>query len=542
MGLFTTSRRQKRKAVMNVVYLLLFLFSYAHTFSQKAFNKGNLVVLRLGDGTSALSNSVAPVYLDEYSPTGKLVQSVTLPSSGTGHKLVLGGNSTSEGEIASSQDGAYVVVAGYDTIAGVTGASSSATIHRTVAIIGENAVPDISTSLTNVLSASSVRTVATDDGTNFWLGGSNKGTYYAKKGADTGTLIQNAITNSKCMKVIGGNLYLSTAQGSNLRIGQIGSGLPTTAGQTFNGFQGLPTSGSPNSYFFADLSPTIPGFDVLYYADNLAGQGIFKFSKINDTTWVSNGMASFSGSGLTGLAGVATDTGVVLYTTNYTTSASGLNVTVDKSGYNQAITASVIPLLSAPANTGFKSVAFAPTGSGLPITLLSFNGKLDATGWASLWWSVSDNADAAFYTVEASTDGIHYSAVASLSPSKNTTSYTTQYYAGKNISTYYRLSIISKEGKSTYSKEVLLSNKEATKFALYPNPARNSIVLTHSIAIACATIDIYAIDGRKVYSSLVAEGLSSSRIDVSNFKAGTYNLVYSNNGQRQVFTFIKSLQ
>ena len=527
MGLFFTSQRKKSSNFMNAICLLLFLLSSANAFAQQSFNKGNLVVLRVGDGVATLSNTAAPVYLDEYTTAGKLVQSVPLPSSGAGHKLVLTGNSTSEGQIASSQDGVYVVVAGYDTIAGVTGSSSSTTIHRIVALTASDAKPDLSTSLSNVLSASSVRTVATDDGSNFWLGGSNKGTYYAKKGADTGTLIQNVITNTKAMKVLGGNLYLSTAQGSNFRIGQIGNGLPTTAAQTFNGFQGLPTSGSPNSFFFADLSPTIAGFDVLYYADNLPGQGIFKYSKINDSTWVSNGLAPYTGSGLTGLAGIVTDTGVVLYSTNYTTTASGLNITVDKSGYNQAITGSVTQLLSAPANTGFKSVALAPNGSALPISLLSFNGKLEATGWANMWWSVSDNADAAYYTIETSTDGIHFKAATSITPVKNRDSYTTALYVGKNMNSYYRLNIISKGGKSVYSNVVLLSNKTTTTYTVYPNPARNSITVTHAMASANATIDIYAIDGRKVYSSLVAEGLSSSRVDVSNLKAGTYRLIYS---------------
>jgi len=211
MGLFFTSQRQKSSNFMNAICLLLLLVAYVQAYSQKTFNKGNLVVLRVGDGVAPLSNTAAPVYLDEYTTAGKLVQSVSLPSSGAGHKLVLTGNSTSEGQIASSQDGVYVVVAGYDTIAGVTGSSSSTTIHRIVALTASDAKPDVSTSLSNVLSASSVRTVATDDGSNLWLGGSNKGTYYAKKGADTGTLIHNVITNTKHMKVIAGNFYLSTA-------------------------------------------------------------------------------------------------------------------------------------------------------------------------------------------------------------------------------------------------------------------------------------------------------------------------------------------
>ena len=43
------------------------------------FTPGNLVVVRVGAGATALSNAATQVFLDEYSPTGGLVQSVPLP-------------------------------------------------------------------------------------------------------------------------------------------------------------------------------------------------------------------------------------------------------------------------------------------------------------------------------------------------------------------------------------------------------------------------------------------------------------------------------
>ena len=42
------------------------------------FTGGNVVVYRVGDGGSALTNAAAPVFLDEYGPTGTKAQSVAL--------------------------------------------------------------------------------------------------------------------------------------------------------------------------------------------------------------------------------------------------------------------------------------------------------------------------------------------------------------------------------------------------------------------------------------------------------------------------------
>jgi hypothetical protein len=40
------------------------------------FTAGNIVVYRVGDGTAALGSTATAVFLDEYTPSGTLVQSV----------------------------------------------------------------------------------------------------------------------------------------------------------------------------------------------------------------------------------------------------------------------------------------------------------------------------------------------------------------------------------------------------------------------------------------------------------------------------------
>src|SRR5262249_6112923 len=45
-------------------------------YAQQAFTPGNLVIVRRGDGTSALGNPNTLVFLDEYTTGGTLVQSI----------------------------------------------------------------------------------------------------------------------------------------------------------------------------------------------------------------------------------------------------------------------------------------------------------------------------------------------------------------------------------------------------------------------------------------------------------------------------------
>ncbi len=92
-----------------------------------AFTPGDLVVYRVGTGTGALGSGSTAVFLDEYSPTGTLVQSIPLPTalSGSNNPLTASGTATSEGNLSVSQDGSHLLLTGYDAITGVAGIATS---------------------------------------------------------------------------------------------------------------------------------------------------------------------------------------------------------------------------------------------------------------------------------------------------------------------------------------------------------------------------------------------------------------------------------
>src|SRR5262245_8201285 len=81
-----------------------------------AFSPGNLVIYRVGTGTGSLLNTGNPVFVDEYSPAGTLVQSIALPTTtvGSNRRLISSGTASSEGMLTRSADGRYLVLAGYD--------------------------------------------------------------------------------------------------------------------------------------------------------------------------------------------------------------------------------------------------------------------------------------------------------------------------------------------------------------------------------------------------------------------------------------------
>src|SRR5438045_132355 len=83
-----------------------------------SFTAGNLAVVRVGDGSASLSTAGTAVFIDEYTTSGSLVQSIAIPSAGTA-ALVMSGSSTSEGALMRSPNGGFLCFAGYNATLGL---------------------------------------------------------------------------------------------------------------------------------------------------------------------------------------------------------------------------------------------------------------------------------------------------------------------------------------------------------------------------------------------------------------------------------------
>jgi hypothetical protein len=329
------------------------------------FTLGNLVVYRVGDGAASLGSAATAVFLDEYTTAGALVQSIPMPTvvNGTQKRLTASGSATTEGFLTLSADGRYLVLTGYDAAVGTASitTSASASVNRVVGRVDAAGVLDTSTG-TLAISGGNPRGVASDAGANFWIAGSVGGVQLATFGNSAVTPISTTQTNLREANIFGGQLYLSTGAGTAYRIGAVGSGLPTTSGQTTTSLPGLPTStGSSNGFFFADLDAGVAGLDTLYVADDVANQ-LQKYSLVGGT-WVSNGALPVSGA--RGLTATVTGTTVSLFGTAGS-SGTTLYTFTDSSGYNAAIAGTTTTIATVAANRAFRGVALTPTNSTPP--------------------------------------------------------------------------------------------------------------------------------------------------------------------------------
>jgi len=533
----TTFFLVKKQFMKKLFTLILLTVSVSPIFAQ--FTMGNLVIYRVGDGSAALASTGAAVFLDEYTPTGTLVQSIALPTSVSGNnkRVVASGSATSEGSLTRSTNGLYLIATGYDAAVGTAAvtSSTSASTARVIATIDNSKTINSSTALSDFSSGNNIRSAASVDGNSFWVVGGATGVSSTTLGATTSTLISSTVTNIRTVNITDGQLYISTSSGTAIRIGTVGTGLPTTTGQTITALPGSPTSGSPYNFFLADLDANVAGPDVLYIADDASGTGLQKYSLVNGT-WTSNGNIAITSNGLRGITGLVSGSTVTLYCTNGTTFSS----LVDASGYNTTITGSFTNLATAATNTAFRGIAFAPTATALPVNLSSFSASL-VNSQPQLNWGTSNETNFDYFGVEKSIDAKNFAEIAKVASNKASNGSTYQYTdINKTLSTqFYRLKLVDNDGTFKYSSVVAVNAKPAISLALFPNPVTNTIILSHPKAIAGAAVSITSIDGKILATQNVQTGATQTSIDATKLVKGNYVVSFVNNGVASTTQLVK---
>jgi hypothetical protein len=341
------------------------------------FTAGDVVVYRVGDGTGSLVNTGNQIFLDEYTPTGTLVQSIPMPvvASGANKPLVASGTATSEGLLTRSPDGAHLALTGYGSTlpaASSLSGTTSASVPRVVGLVDSTGTVDTTTALSDFSSGNNPRSAVTTDGNDIWIGGASTGIAKTTKGSTTSTSLGTTpVANIRQVNVFAGpsvsaQLYSSDSSGSTVRLGTVGSGLPTTSPQTITNLPGFPTSGSPYAFVLLSVGGgSAP--DTLYVAEDTTSGGLIQKFGLASGTWAAEG--TVTAAAVRGLTASVSGSTVTLFGATGGSTASGggsLYKFTDSTGLAGVVSGSVSTIATAATNEAFRGVAFAPVAPGQP--------------------------------------------------------------------------------------------------------------------------------------------------------------------------------
>ena len=245
------------------------------------FTSGDLIISTVSSFNGGGLDTASPIVLQQFqlSANGAAAISAgtfTLPQIGSGNNSAISGEygSASEGILQRSVDGKYLTIMGYGvnatafnsaplstygtaalgqttslTAANQTGTPVT-TVSRVVALIGANGSVDTSTALTGVYNQNNPRSVATVDGSSFYISGQassktdpTQGVFYATLGANTATKIDNT-TDTRVVSIFnnGNGKTLYTSRDFNPPSGATQNFTNVSSQTDANG--GLPTSSS----------------------------------------------------------------------------------------------------------------------------------------------------------------------------------------------------------------------------------------------------------------------------------------------------------
>lgn len=344
------------------------------------FSAGNLVVVRFGDGAAALGTTACAVFLEQFTTAGAHVNTTNMPQSvsGSNRAFTNRGSATSEGALTRSVNGQYLLLAGYDTAPGSANPSTatSAAVNRVIARVNGSATVDTTTALNDSYSGDSIRGACSTDGNDLWTFGTGSvaasaGIRYTTYGSSTATQLGSPPTNIRRGAIYNGQLYVSSASSTFQGVSQVGTGLPTTPGQSITILPGFPTSAGPSNYDFVFV-----GTSTIYVADDRAvasGGGIQKWTFDGFSWSLQYTLTVNLGAGCRSLVVNVAEESTTIYAVT-AENPSRLVRVVDNGPLSE-----FFGLASAGTNQAFRGLAWAPQ-SDAPRTV---SGTVDLQDWAA---------------------------------------------------------------------------------------------------------------------------------------------------------------
>ena len=347
----------------------------------------NLVVERIGNGSTALSSAAADVSILEYSTSGSLVQ--TLSSQFTSATLLTdSGTATSNGYL-NSYNG-YLAVSGMNSAAGTTSVASLNA--KAVNILGTSGNVESRTAFptggptgtpVSPFSGNNFRSVIPTSATTFYASGNASGT------PNTGgpwyfngtnfTQLSTSVTNIRNSEIYNNQYYVSSASGAFVGVSSVGTGLATTSGQTTTLQIGTGAGSSPYGFVIFDKNKD-GVVDLAYIADDriTAGGGIQRWDLNSSNVWVNaysllfntsnNSLTTSTGTGIIGIRGLTGSYDAISGTASLyaTTTETTNNRLVSLSDSGSSTPSAFNTLSQAGSNYVFRGLDFTPVSISVP--------------------------------------------------------------------------------------------------------------------------------------------------------------------------------
>lgn len=187
---------------------------------------------------------------------------------------------------------------------------------------------------------------------------------------------------------------------------------------------------------------------------------------------------------------------------------------------------------------------FTESDVALPLNLLSFNATRKGNSNLLNWITAQEINTDHFEIQRSNSNGI-FKAIGNVRVLQNGKSQNG--YVFTDISplkevNYYRLKIIDKDGRFTFSEIKTVNNADGFEMSIYPNPIHKNLNLEiNSEKATDAQIKIINVNGKTVYTNnmKILVGKNLQNINLSTLSNGSYFLKFITTNRQKVLRFVK---
>lgn len=172
------------------------------------------------------------------------------------------------------------------------------------------------------------------------------------------------------------------------------------------------------------------------------------------------------------------------------------------------------------------------TLSTLPVNSLTFNVS-KVSGANLLQWSTGAETNTRYFEVQQSANGRDFNTIATVNASGNSSTARSYQYTDNSAAllsttvTYYRLKITDINGSYSYSDVVLIKNNKGVLVTVYPNPAKDQVIINVTDkALMNTTAQLSDVSGKLLQNVLIKQTVTN--INISQYQKGVYLLRMAN--------------
>jgi len=158
-----------------------------------------------------------------------------------------------------------------------------------------------------------------------------------------------------------------------------------------------------------------------------------------------------------------------------------------------------------------------------------------------LKWKTSNEVNSSHFEIERSSNGINFSSIekvtAKVTGNNSYTAADPQPHIGNN---FYRLKMFDKDGGFEYSSTILIkvSKEDNVEFVVYPNPAKDQLVISSSGIAGPVKGVIFNHQGQQVFSKQ-AMGSTAALLSIGHLPKGLYLVQLVGNSIKKESKLIK---